>query len=135
MREYRQMAAAFADRRIELVNTTARRVRVFVESLHARGLTEEAERAWAGHRAVLRTGLHQMEIADELDDKRVHFSHVSEAIYCAVKSFGGVGRSVFVSYSPRAFDDRGAYWLSDTDTPRNPYAPEQTSCAEMRETI
>lgn len=133
--EYRSLADAFTNGQIEAIDRAARRMRVFVVSLHARGASQQAKRAWANHREVLRTALHQIETVGTLEQRRVHFSHVSEAMYCALKSFTRATKPIYVAYCPEALNANGAYWLSDSEATANPYAPGREACVELRETL
>ncbi|MFU8802786.1 MAG: DUF3347 domain-containing protein [Bradymonadaceae bacterium] len=133
---YRQIARALVGDDSEAADEAAQRMREHVEDLVAEELDAEAEGAWQSHRTGLRTGLHQLTSAESIEDKRGHFSHVSEAMYCALKSFGGVDEEVFVAYCPMAAGGHGAYWLADQPTIENPYmGQEMVACGEVKETI
>lgn len=133
---YRTMAQAFVDDDAKAADAAAKKMREQVESLSVDGLDSKAKDAWASHRKVLRTSLHQLTSAADLDKKREHFSHISEAMYCALKSFGGINQKVHVSFCPMALDGQGAYWLADKPEIENPYMGQKMAgCGEVKETI
>ena len=133
---YLEAAAALVTADIPQLDEAATKMREVVDGLQAEQLDGAAREAWLGHQEVLRTGLHQLVTASDLATKREHFSHVSEAMYCALRSFGGIKQSVNVAYCPMAFDRKGAYWLSDERAIANPYlGPDMATCGELKETL
>ncbi len=57
----------------------------------------------------------------ELNNKRSYFSHISEMVYCTIKSLGLKQGNLFAIFCPMAFDGKGAYWISNSKTIQNPY--------------
>lgn len=134
--QYRAMARAFVADDPEAADAAADKMREQVASVSVEDLDAEAKDAWKGHRKVMRTSLHQLTEAENLEGKRQHFSHISEAMYCALKSFGGLDQKVHVAYCPMAMDGKGAYWLADEPEIENPYmGQEMANCGEVKETI
>lgn len=133
---YRAMAQAFVNDDARAADAAAQKMREQVESLDVEGLDAKAKDAWQGHRKVMRTSLHQLTSAEDIESKREHFSHISEAMYCALKSFGGIGDEVHVAFCPMAMGGHGAYWLADKPEIENPYMGQKmASCGEVKETI
>lgn len=131
--EYLALTAAFVSEDTSQVDAVAARSRTSLAGITSDGLNEEAAGAWASHRDGLETALHQLEVADTIDVKRQHLSHISEALYCALASFGGVDRAVYLSFCPMALDGAGAYWLASTREIANPYFGEaMLRCGEVR---
>jgi len=134
--QYLEMAKAFASDDIQAANAAAEQMRRNVEGLDVAGLDAQAEEAWASHRTVMRTSLHQLTSAEDMEDKREHFSHISEAMYCALKSFGGINQPIYVAFCPTGVRGHGAYWLADNRDIRSPYMSAGMSpCGEIKETI
>jgi hypothetical protein len=133
---YRDIAQAFVADDAEAADAAAQKMREQVEGLSADGLDAEAKDAWESHRKGLRTGLHQLTSAGDIEVKREHFSHISEAMYCALKSFGGIDQEVHVAFCPMAADGHGAYWLADKAEIENPYMGQKmAACGEVKEAI
>ena len=133
---YRAIAQAFVADDAEAADVPAQKMREQVESVSVEGLDVQAKDAWDGHRKVMRTSLNQLTKAEDIEGKREHFSHISEATYCALKSFGGIDQKVHVAFCPMAIDGQGAYWLADKAEIENPYmGQEMAACGEVKETI
>lgn len=71
-----------------------------------------------------------------LEMKRSHFSIVSNKLTEAVESFGfhsNNSESIYLEFCPMAFDNKGAYWLSDSKEIRNPYFGDaMLKCGEVK---
>ncbi len=69
-----------------------------------------------------------------IEMKRNHFSVISDKLYIALESFGNTGdQPRYYQYCPMAFDDKGAYWISDTKAIRNPYFGDMMlKCGETK---
>ena len=72
----------------------------------------------------------------DLAGQRRQFENISNAIIEIANTFGAVDQNLYVDYCPMAFDDKGAYWLSEIKDIRNPYfGEEMLRCGEVRKTI
>lgn len=133
---YRELAQAFVGDDAARADRVADRMREAIEGIDPSGLGPDAAHAWQGHERVMRTSLHQMTLAAGIEEKREHFSHLSEAMYCALRSFGGLDHPVYAAYCPMAANGRGAYWLADDSEISNPYMGSKGSrCGEVKEVI
>lgn len=92
--------------------------------------------AWHNHQAVNEVKLKEMQHIKGLDNKRSYFSHISELMYCTIKSFGLKQGNLFAIFCPMAFDGKGAYWISDSKTVQNPYfGSKMPTCGEVSEEL
>jgi Cu(I)/Ag(I) efflux system membrane fusion protein len=74
--------------------------------------------------------------SDEIDDQRLAFSEFNNQFYKAIKSYGLHGITAYYQYCPMAFDNNGAYWLSESQTIKNPYfGDEMLTCGETTEIL
>ncbi len=73
--------------------------------LNGRGLE-----AWQNHQMLYESKLKEMRHTKGLENKRSYFSHISEIIYCTIKSFGVKKGELFAVFCAMAFDGKGAYW-------------------------
>lgn len=134
--DYFVIAAAFAADDAARATGQAEVMLKKIEAITSDGMAKEAADAWTNHREVLRTSLHQVAHVNGLAAKREHFSHASEAVYCAVRSFGGITKAVEVAHCPMAFGDVGAYWLAPDKTIANPYlGASMPTCGTIEETL
>lgn len=71
-----------------------------------------------------------------LDARRESFNMVSEMLYDFVKTTGLKSTTVYRQYCPMAFNDKGAYWLSDKAEILNPYfGDEMLNCGSVSDTL
>ncbi len=99
-------------------------------------LEGEGLEAWHNHQEVYEAKLIEMQHIKGLDNKRSYFSHISEIMYCTIKSFGLKHGNLFAIFCPMAFDGKGAYWISDSKTIQNPYfGSKMPTCGEVREEL
>lgn len=71
-----------------------------------------------------------------LDARRESFHMVSEMMYDLVKVTGLKGSTVYRQYCPMAFNDKGAYWLSDKAEILNPYFGDaMLTCGSVTDTL
>ena len=74
--------------------------------------------------------------ADGTEVKRVHFEKISDAMYAILKKVELQNASVYRQYCPMAFDDKGAYWLSNEDEIKNPYfGKKMLECGEVTDSL
>lgn len=101
------------------------------ESLDGEGLD-----AWRDHINLYKDKLQEMQHATGIEDKRSYFSHISEIMYCTIKSFGLKEGDLFAIYCPMAFDGKGAYWISENREIQNPYfGDKMPKCGEIKEEL
>ena len=77
-------------------------------------------------------------IAKESDigKQRRHFAPLSQAFLELTETFGLMKDKVYKEYCPMAFDNKGEYWLSESEEIRNPYfGKSMLTCGEVTETF
>lgn len=71
-----------------------------------------------------------------LEGRRLSFQMVSDQLYDFLLIAGLKNTTVFRQYCPMAFNDRGAYWLSDKAEVLNPYfGDEMLHCGSVTDTL
>ncbi|SEW50394.1 DUF3347 domain-containing protein [Chitinophaga arvensicola] len=71
-----------------------------------------------------------------LEGKRASFQMVSDMLFDLVKNTGLKGHTIYHQYCPMAFDDKGAYWLSDKAAIQNPYfGHKMLTCGETTDSL
>jgi hypothetical protein len=74
--------------------------------------------------------------ADELPQQRAAFEQLSQQLYTLLKSKGGNRGVVYKQFCPMAFDNKGAFWLSEESDIKNPYfGDEMLTCGSVQEEI
>lgn len=72
----------------------------------------------------------------ELERKRESFELISNGFYDMMRAIRPTGTTIYYQYCPMAFNDKGAYWLSNADSIRNPYfGKKMLTCGEVKETM
>ena len=72
----------------------------------------------------------------KIDEQRLAFSAFNNHFYLAIKTYGLKGITAFYQYCPMAFDNKGAYWISESEAIKNPYfGDEMLTCGETREIL
>lgn len=70
------------------------------------------------------------------EKKRIHFEGISAAMYTIVKKSELKNAGIYQQFCPMAFNNKGAYWLSNTEEIRNPYfGSKMLECGEITETL
>ncbi|RYE22980.1 MAG: DUF3347 domain-containing protein, partial [Sphingobacteriales bacterium] len=68
--------------------------------------------------------------------KRIHFETVSNAMYDMLKITELKNAGVYRQYCPMAFNDKGAYWLSNEAEIKNPYfGKKMLECGEVTDSL
>ena len=69
-------------------------------------------------------------------EERAAFEKLSIALYEVVKSNGGNEMAIYKIHCPMAFDNKGAYWLSEEKEVKNPYfGDKMLDCGEVEEEL
>jgi Cu(I)/Ag(I) efflux system membrane fusion protein len=63
----------------------------------------------------------RIQSAKGVETQRAAFEKISESMLMLLEAFRSNDIPVYKQYCPMAFDNKGAYWLSDEKTIRNPY--------------
>jgi hypothetical protein len=72
----------------------------------------------------------------EIENQRRAFSELSDSLYLTIKAFGLGGKQAFYDFCPMAFNQEGAFWLSDQEPIRNPYfGDKMLTCGEVKEKL
>ncbi len=70
------------------------------------------------------------------EERRKSFQVVSEQIYDLIRTVRYDRAVVYHQYCPMAFNDAGAFWLSNSSDIRNPYLPKKMlTCGEVKDSI
>lgn len=99
------------------------------------GLKGKTHDHWMALKQQLAEAAKMMQGEETLVGLRQHFSMLSENMLEVTESFGLEKDKVFKDFCPMAFDNQGAFWLSETEEILNPYFGEaMLSCGEVKET-
>jgi membrane fusion protein, copper/silver efflux system len=120
------------------LQTAASEFETFISKLQEigeHGLSGSGHEAWMESYGSLTNFATEIIESDDIEQARSAFRALSDDLIMAVQMFG-IEDVVYHQYCPMAFDDEGAYWLSDQEQIQNPYLPEtMPGCGEVIERI
>jgi len=71
-----------------------------------------------------------------LDNKRKEFAMIADALWTLVRIVKYNGEKLYWDYCPMAFDNKGAYWVSDDGAIKNPYFGSQMpTCGSIEDSV
>ena len=79
-----------------------------VQKINPSEFSDKASSAWKQHQELFLKNLSEMRYISGIDNKRSYLGHLSEVIYCTLKSFEFNSVKVFVNYCADVFDNKGA---------------------------
>lgn len=73
---------------------------------------------------------------NSLEGKRAAFQMVSDILFDVLQTTGLKGQTIYRQYCPMAFNDKGAYWLSNKTEILNPYfGDKMLHCGDVTDTL
>lgn len=99
-------------------------------------LTGAAHNDWMTYLGGLEGALKKIEASTDIEDQRKAFVDVTDSLYKSIKAFGLGGATAYYEFCPMAFDNQGAYWLSNEEKIRNPYfGDKMLTCGNVQEKL
>ncbi len=133
---YVKLKDAFVASDAAQVDAAALNTQQVVAGVDAKLLSGAALNDWTLYQQGLDGALKEIQSADDLEKKRAAFTAVTENLYKSIKAYGLGGPTAYYEYCPMAFDNQGAYWLSDNDAIRNPYFGDRMlKCGSVEEKL
>lgn len=73
---------------------------------------------------------------DDLEEQRIYFDSLSMNLYQNIQKTNGNRQTLYKQFCPMAFNNRGAFWLSNTEEIRNPYfGNDMLTCGKTEEVL
>lgn len=99
-------------------------------------LSGAAHNDWMNYLSPIQSSLKEIHGGTDIEAQRKAFSTLSVNLYKSIKAFGLGGKETFYDYCPMAFNNEGAYWLSDQEQIQNPYfGDKMLTCGEVKEKL
>ena len=102
-------------------------------------LKGDAHNRWMKLQKPIKDNLNGIIQMKGIEMKRSHFSIVSDKLTEAIKVFGvhkGETANLYLEFCPMAFDNKGAYWISNSKEIKNPYfGNAMLGCGEVKATL
>lgn len=120
----------------EQVRSAAETMIATISELDASTLDEETATALRAEIDAVRFGTQSIFEAVGIEDQRVLMPALTQNLEAIVRKYGASNGSVYKQYCPMAFNDTGAYWLSNSEDVINPYFGDMMlRCGEVTEKI
>jgi len=133
---YVSLKDAFVASDAQKVKSEASTTSEAVAAVDMKLLSGAAHNDWMSYLTPIQTSLKEIESTADIEVQRKAFSTLSENLYKSIKAFGLAGTEAFYDYCPMAFNNEGAYWLSDQAVIRNPYFGDaMLTCGSVKETL
>jgi hypothetical protein len=86
--------------------------------------------------AIIKEASLNLSKTSSLEEQRAVFETISDNLYEFIHSLRPAGIETYKQYCPMAFNDKGAFWLSDTSHIQNPYfGKKMLICGEVQEEL
>lgn len=128
-----------------LVNTDANAANEAATQLIAAGKALDFSNVEAGQAIIDNIGHYTTTIESssnaliaeaDIEAKRKEFEIISDAFWNLGQVFQYSGQKVYYQYCPMAFDDKGAYWISNSPEIRNPYfGDKMLKCGTVKDSL
>jgi membrane fusion protein, copper/silver efflux system len=136
------VASAYLDVKNALVNDDAETTRKEAWKITGTlgkvdmGLLEgDAHNHWMALQKQLEEAAKMISETRDIEKQREHFNTLSQAILETTESFGLEIDKTYRLFCPMAFNDEGAYWLSESNEILNPYFGDMMlRCGEVKQT-
>lgn len=133
---YVSLKEAFVATDVAKVKTAATRTMEAVSKIDMKLLTGAAHNDWMTYLSGLESALKSIQASEDIEEQRTSFSQLSDHLYKSIKAFGLGGVSAYYEFCPMAFNNQGAYWLSDNEAIRNPYfGDKMLKCGSVEEKL
>ena len=133
---YIELKEAFVSSDASKVKTEAAETKQALSQVDMKLLSGAAHNDWMNYLSPLESSLNEINGSSDIESQRKSFSTLSDNLYKSVKAFGLGGKEAFQTYCPMAFNNEGAYWLSDQQQIRNPYfGDKMLTCGQVKEKL
>lgn len=97
------------------------------------GVIKETARSFSG---TISTSAKALAAEKNLEAKRKEFEIIADAIWSLTRTVKYSGQKVYWQYCPMAFNDKGAYWMSNNKEILNPYfGKEMLHCGSNEDSL
>jgi Protein of unknown function (DUF3347) len=127
---------AFVSSNVAGVSTQATATRKILDGTDMKLLSGAAHNDWMNYLNGMEASLETMQSSSDIEVQRQAFSILSENLYKSIKAYGLGGGTAYYEFCPMAFNNQGAFWLSDAEEIRNPYfGDKMLTCGSVTEKL
>lgn len=133
---YVSLKEAFVSSDARKVKAEVSKTQQVLAKVDMKKLSGAAHNDWMNYTGGIESSLKEMQSSDDIEAQRKSFSTLSDNFYKSIKAFGLGGKSAFYEFCPMAFNNEGAFWISEAEQIRNPYFGEKMlTCGEVKEKL
>ena len=133
---YVELKESFVESDTKQISSEAAETEEALGKVDMKLVSGAAHHDWMTYLSPMQNALRDIQATDDLEAQRRSFSTLSDNLHRSVKAFGLDKKEAFYQYCPMAFNNEGAYWLSDQEKIRNPYfGDKMLTCGEVTEKL
>lgn len=133
---YVDMKEAFVSSEAGKVSVQAAATRKALGATDMKLLSGAAHNDWMNYLQGMESSLQNIQSSTDIEAQRQAFTGVTENLYKSIKAYGLGGETAYYEYCPMAFNNQGAFWLSDAEEIRNPYfGDKMLTCGSVTEKL
>lgn len=133
---YVSLKEAFISSDASKVKSEASKTQQALAKVDMKKLSGAAHNDWMNYTGGIESSLKEIQASDDIEAQRKSFSTLSDNFYKSIKAFGLGGKSAFYEFCQMAFNNEGAYWISEAEQIRNPYfGDKMLTCGEVKEKL
>ncbi len=129
---YYNLKDALVNDKANLANTEAKNLLKSLDKVKMKLLKGDAHMYWMTQKNDIQLNAEKIANSNDINEQRNQFISLSNAMINNVKAFG-VNNVSYEQYCPMADDNKGAYWLSESNKVLNPYFGNvMLKCGEVK---
>lgn len=133
---YVKVKDAFVESDPAMVKNEATTLKKILRAVETKMLSGVALNDWSNYAGLMNMALAEIVGSGDIEVQRTAFSALSDNLYKSIKAYGLGTATAYYDFCPMAFNDQGAYWLSDNKEIRNPYfGDKMLTCGRVTETL
>jgi hypothetical protein len=133
---YVELKDAFVSSDANKVKSEAKETNEAIAKVDMKLVSGAAHNDWMNYLSPIQSSLNEIQESADIEAQRKAFSTLSDNLYKSVKAFGLGGKEAFYEFCPMAFNNEGAYWLSDQEQIKNPYfGDKMLTCGSVKEKL
>ena len=118
------------------VKEEANNIRAILHNVETKMLSGAALNDWSGYSSSMEIALAEITASADIEIQRTAFSTLSDVFYKTIKAYGLGSATTYYDFCPMAFNNQGAFWLSDVKEIRNPYfGDKMLTCGRVTEEL
>lgn len=134
--KYLDLKNAFVQSDVKMAKQSSTALKVSIDNVDMKLLKGDVHMQWMEILENMNKQIKKIESSSKIEDQRMAFSGLTAPLYKAIKTFGLMDKTVYYEFCPMANNGKGAYWISESETIKNPYYGEaMLTCGESKETL